>query len=120
MNAPKPVSPRARMQALQAIPDSQRTDAEWDELNELEIMFAPGNRAGGPDRLPGSANHGGNNNGGGGRRKQGGGKPAHAQSALPGGQPAVQGVPGGEAGGARKPVRKFRKKPPRPKDKVPA
>lgn len=39
------------MQILQAIPDNERTDAEWDELNELEIMFAPGNRVGGePDR----------------------------------------------------------------------
>ena len=34
------------MQALQAIPDRDRTDAEWDELNELEILMAPGNREG--------------------------------------------------------------------------
>ena len=31
---------RRRLQQLLAIPDRQRTDAEWDELNELEIMFA--------------------------------------------------------------------------------
>lgn len=37
------------MQALLAIPDRQRTDAEWDELNELEIMLAAGNREGAPD-----------------------------------------------------------------------
>lgn len=39
-------SPRARMQALLAIGDRDRTDAEWDELNELEILMAPGNREG--------------------------------------------------------------------------
>lgn len=36
MNAPQPVSPRRRMQELLAIPDSQRTEAQWDELNRLE------------------------------------------------------------------------------------
>jgi len=35
-----PVSPRQRMQELLAIPDRNRTDAEWDELNELEIAPA--------------------------------------------------------------------------------
>ncbi len=37
------------MQELLAIPDRNRTDAEWDELNELEITLASGNRTGGPD-----------------------------------------------------------------------
>ena len=37
-------SPRARLQALLAIPERQRSDAEWDEINQLEIMLAPGNR----------------------------------------------------------------------------
>ena len=32
------------MQELLAIPDGQRTDEQWDELNELEIMLASGNR----------------------------------------------------------------------------
>lgn len=36
------------MQALLAVPESQRTEAEWDELHELEIMLAPGNRLGAP------------------------------------------------------------------------
>lgn len=39
-----PVNPRRRMQELLAIPDGQRTDEQWDELNELEIMLASGNR----------------------------------------------------------------------------
>ena len=37
------------MQELLAIPDSQRSDEEWDELNELEISMAPGNRLSGPE-----------------------------------------------------------------------
>jgi hypothetical protein len=44
MNEPKPISPRSRLQALLAVPERERTDAQWDELNELEIMLASGNR----------------------------------------------------------------------------
>jgi hypothetical protein len=47
MNAPQPVPPRRRLQELRAIPDGQRSEAEWDELHELEISLAPGNRADG-------------------------------------------------------------------------
>ena len=46
---PPPIPPRARLQALLAIPERQRTDAEWDEINQLEIMLAPGNRETAPD-----------------------------------------------------------------------
>ena len=46
MNEQDPNSARARLQALRAIPERQRTDAEWDELNELEIRLAAGNREG--------------------------------------------------------------------------
>lgn len=46
MSNPEPISARLRLQALLAIPDRQRTEAEWDELNQLEIMLAPGNREG--------------------------------------------------------------------------
>ena len=49
MNNPQPVSPRQRLQELMAIPERQRTDAEWDEINELEIILAPGNREGAQD-----------------------------------------------------------------------
>jgi hypothetical protein len=41
-------SPRQRLQALLAVPERERTDAQWDEINELEIMLAPGNREGAP------------------------------------------------------------------------
>jgi hypothetical protein len=42
MNKPQTNNPRARLQQLLAIPDRQRTDEEWDELNELEIALAMG------------------------------------------------------------------------------
>jgi hypothetical protein len=50
MDEPQPNSPRRRLQELLAIPERQRTEAEWDELNELEIMLAPGNREGAPEQ----------------------------------------------------------------------
>ena len=50
MDETKPIPPRVRLQALLAVPERQRTDAEWDELNELEIMLAQGNREGAPDQ----------------------------------------------------------------------
>lgn len=37
-------NPRARMRELLAIPERDRTDAQWDELAELELRLAPGNR----------------------------------------------------------------------------
>jgi hypothetical protein len=48
MNKPQSNSPRARLQQLRAIPDRDRTEEEWDELNELEIMLAAENRHPGP------------------------------------------------------------------------
>lgn len=37
------------MQELLAVPERERTDAQWDELHELEIMLAPVNRGGRPE-----------------------------------------------------------------------
>ncbi len=48
MNSPEPTSPRQRLSALLAIPERERSDAEWDEINDLEIRLAPGNREDGP------------------------------------------------------------------------
>lgn len=42
---PAPFDPRRRLRELLAIPDRDRSDALWDELIELEIQLAPGNRA---------------------------------------------------------------------------
>jgi len=50
MNTPvPPVSPRRRLQELLAIPERQRTDEQWDEINELEIKLASANREDAPD-----------------------------------------------------------------------
>lgn len=47
---PQQISPRQRLQALLAIPERQRTEAEWDEINELEIRLASGNRQDNPQQ----------------------------------------------------------------------
>jgi len=91
MNDPQPtepINPRRRLQELLAIPDGQRTDEQWDELNELEIMLASGNR----ERPPG----------------QGQGQAARPPGNAPAGQPRPA---GGE--NARRPGKKFRHRPQR-------
>lgn len=105
MNRPDHDTARARIRQLNAIPDRDRTDAEWEELNELEIMLAPGNREGAPDpsRLHGQQNRGrgpgpGGNPGGG---NPGGGQhrrnKKNFQHRRPKGPP--QGSPGPQGGG---------------------
>jgi hypothetical protein len=77
--------PRRRIRELLSIPERDRTDAEWDELNELEIQTAPGNRASGqPFSHPGQPGKPGggfpsnkNRNKGKGPRKPGGPRPPH-------------------------------------------
>ncbi len=87
MNTPAPISPRRRLQELLAIPDKQRTDAEWDELIELEISLAPGNRA------------------------DGGGEQNARRGQSPSGNPNQNPRPrGGEQ--PKKPFKKFHKRPP--------
>jgi hypothetical protein len=54
--------PRRRLRELLSIPESQRTDPQWDEIIELEVQLAPGNRIG----QEGQGGHGG-----GGKRPQG-------------------------------------------------
>ena len=44
LNAPQKMSPRGRLQELLAIRESQRTDAQWDEIHELEIELSSANR----------------------------------------------------------------------------
>jgi hypothetical protein len=75
------------MQALLAIPERQRTDAEWDELNELEIMLASGNREGAPQQNP------------------------RGNAPAQGGQPR----PGGGQNQGRRPQRRFHQRPPKPR-----
>ena len=100
-NEPQPISPRARLQALLSIPERQRTDAEWDEINELEITLAAGNRPGAPDQ-----GMRGNNNPQGGHPKPGGGGGSGGGGGGGGG-----GGPHRDRG--RKPQRKFHQRPPK-------
>ena len=46
MNERQSMSSHLRLQEILSIPERQRTDAQWDELNELEIALASVNRAG--------------------------------------------------------------------------
>jgi hypothetical protein len=89
MSEQQPMSPRQRLQALLAIPERQRTDAQWDELIELEIVLAPGNREGAPQ--PGQP---------GARRNP---------NAPQGGHPK----PGGGGPHGKKSGKKFHKRPPK-------
>ena len=36
--------PRRRLRELLSVPERDRTDEQWDEIIELEIQLAPGNR----------------------------------------------------------------------------
>ena len=101
-NPPQPPSDRTRLKELLAIPERDRTDEQWDEINQLEISLAPGNRERGPEQgqgprrdvLPGYPRTGGQPGGGHGAGSNNGG-----------GQPR----PGG--GGGRKPGKRFHNKP---------
>ena len=92
MSESQPVSPRQRLQALLAVPEKQRTDAQWDEIIELEIVLAPGNREGAPDPN---------------LRRNSGGQGGHSRSGAGGGGSG----PGG--GSHSKKQKRFHKRPPR-------
>lgn len=98
--APLPnVSPNQRLKELQSIPDNQKTEAQWDEIIELEIALAQGGRPAGAGPKP-----------------QAGGTPqAKKHNSRPHGNSGGGG--GGNAGGGgqpRKQQRKFHKKPAKP------
>jgi hypothetical protein len=60
-----------RLRELLAIPERDRSDAVWDEIIELEISLAPGNRASGPQGDGGRRHDPGR----GPQQSQGGGRP---------------------------------------------
>ncbi len=97
---PPPQDPRRRLRELLAIPDHQRTDAIWDEIIELEISLAPGNRI-----QPGN-----NGQGDVGRRPAG---PGHNQGRRQEQPRRQEGIPG------NKPSKRFFKKPKRPPGALP-
>jgi hypothetical protein len=61
--------PRRRLRELLSVPERDRTDAQWDEINELEIQLAPGNRVS-PGQPPGSSDKPVGSSGGSGRQFQ--------------------------------------------------
>lgn len=94
-NEPPPPDPRRRLRELLAIPDHQRTDAIWDEIIELEICLAPGNRIQGAPGLQPEP----------GRRQQG---PGQGQGRRPEQPRRQDSTPGA------KPAKRFFKKAKRP------
>ena len=69
MNSPAPTQPtdlKRRLRELLSVPERDRTDEQWDEIVELEIQLAPGNRISGPagNSGGGGGNQGGNQNAG--------------------------------------------------------
>lgn len=101
----QPLDLRRRLRELLSVPERDRSDEVWDEIIELEIQLAPGNRVAGAEA-----------SGGGSRQNQGRqGKPASANPGpgAPGAQqkkqhrprvktnrrPRQGGKPGGAAGG---------------------
>lgn len=47
VEAPPPIDNRRRLRELLSIPERDRSDEQWDEIIELEIQMAPGNRISG-------------------------------------------------------------------------
>jgi hypothetical protein len=81
---PQLPDPRRRLRELLAIPDHQRTDAIWDEIIELEICLAPGNRIqGSPGSQPEPGRRQGSGQGQGRRPEQ-----ARRPDPMPGAKPA--------------------------------
>ncbi len=110
MTDQQPISPRRRMQELLAIPQGQRTEAEWDELNELEIALAPVNRDTAPEQ-------GVRRNAPQGERARPNERPRGGDRPRPSDRSGDRPKPSGDAQ-AKKPARKFHKRPP-PKDQAP-
>jgi hypothetical protein len=102
---PPAFDPRRRMRELLSIPERDRTDTEWDELNELEIQTAPGNRLGGqpPHGYAGKPSGGGSSGSGG---------PGVQSKNRFKGKPRKPGM--GTSGGANRPPQAKQNKPPRP------
>ena len=51
--APPPNDNRRRLRELLSVPERDRTDEQWDEIIELEIQLAPGNRISGNEQSSG-------------------------------------------------------------------
>lgn len=94
---PQPLDSRRRLRELLSVPERDRSDEQWDEIIELEIQLAPGNRLSG-NEFPGQApRHGGQGKqqpGGGGQKKPQQHRPRTKTNRRP-----RQNKPGGGGGG---------------------
>jgi hypothetical protein len=109
---PPPAQPgvdtRKRLRELLSVPERDRTDEQWDEIIELEIQLAPGNRIAGNEAPAGQPRHNNQQRHG----KQGGGNHQNAGAGAGAGnaqqkkhrprtknnrRPRQGGKPGGEA-----------------------
>ena len=106
-----------RLRELLSVPERDRSDELWDEIIELEIQLAPGNRIDGSNPMrPQGKNMGGGGGGGNGNPNPNQGAPG-GQLPGAGGNPAPQGGPQGEgrpAGANRSKRRKPANKTPKP------
>jgi hypothetical protein len=114
MNNPNPENPpvnppaqqpndnRRRLRELLSVPERDRTDEQWDEIIELEIQLAPGNRISGNEPAGGGGgHHHGKPGGGGGVGQQKKHRP-RTKPAITGGlvRTSLVGWAGGAGGGA--------------------
>lgn len=71
--AVQPQDPRRRLRELLSVPERDRSDEQWDEIIELEIQLAPGNRVSPNEQIGGGGGaprSSGANKGGGGVGQQ--------------------------------------------------
>ena len=54
--APQGLDSRRRLRELLSVPERDRSDEQWDEIIELEIQLAPGNRLSGQELAGGGGN----------------------------------------------------------------
>lgn len=54
----QPFDAKRRLRELLSIPERDRSDEQWDEIIELEIQLAPGNRISGNDQGSGGLGRG--------------------------------------------------------------
>lgn len=91
--APPPNDNRRRLRELLSVAERDRTDEQWDEIIELEIQLAPGNRISGPEPSFGGAPKTGQGRPGGGMHPK-----KHRPRTNSGGGPGPN--PGGSGGAA--------------------
>lgn len=65
---------RRRLRELLSVPERDRSDEQWDEIIELEIQLAPGNRISGNEQHGGGGGNQGRNNPQHGKQQPGGGQ----------------------------------------------